>query len=183
MAWKAAQSDQVQTVYVAPGNAGTALENGIENVAIAAEDIDGLLDFARSNAIGLTIVGPEAPLVAGVVDRFQASGRLRGLASAPDLQDLEAEARRARSEDEWLPWAHISCGVTPRYLWREYERATQAQITRDCREGCRHPGTNLCYKGPPSFGCRDISFVVIDGIVVFPRQGTRTIRRGKNTCF
>ena len=54
--------------------------------------------------------------------------------------DLEAEARRTRSENEWLPWEHISCGVTQRYLWREYERATLAQITRDCREGCTNCG-------------------------------------------
>ena len=74
LAWKAAQSPQADTVFVAPGNAGTALEPGIENVAIAANDIEGLLAFARDNDVGLTIVGPEAPLVAGVVDRFTAAG-------------------------------------------------------------------------------------------------------------
>jgi phosphoribosylamine--glycine ligase len=75
LAWKAAQSDKVETVYVAPGNAGTAHENKIQNVAIAAEDIDGLLEFARNNEIALTIVGPEAPLVAGIVDIFNAAGQ------------------------------------------------------------------------------------------------------------
>ena len=74
LAWKAAQSSKVETVFVAPGNAGTARENKLRNVAIAAEDIDGLLDFARSNDIGLTIVGPEAPLVAGIVDTFNEAG-------------------------------------------------------------------------------------------------------------
>jgi len=74
LAWKAAQSSMVDRVYVAPGNAGTALEPGMENVAVSAEDIEGLLGFARDNAVGLTIVGPEAPLVAGVVDAFQAAG-------------------------------------------------------------------------------------------------------------
>ncbi|MCB1734307.1 MAG: phosphoribosylamine--glycine ligase [Gammaproteobacteria bacterium] len=74
LAWKAAQSPKVRKVFVAPGNAGTAREPGIENVAIAAEDIDGLLDFAQAHNIGLTIVGPEAPLVAGVVDAFQNAG-------------------------------------------------------------------------------------------------------------
>ncbi len=74
LAWKAAQSPLVTRVYVAPGNAGTDLEEGIENVAIGAEDIDALLEFASANGIGLTIVGPEAPLVAGIVDRFEASG-------------------------------------------------------------------------------------------------------------
>jgi len=74
LAWKAAQSNQVETVYVAPGNAGTAHENRMQNVAIAAEDIDGLLEFARSNDVGLTIVGPEAPLVKGIVDTFNKAG-------------------------------------------------------------------------------------------------------------
>ena len=74
LAWKAAQSKLVQQVFVAPGNAGTALEDGMENIAIGAEDIDGLLEFASTKRIELTIVGPEAPLVAGIVDRFEASG-------------------------------------------------------------------------------------------------------------
>ncbi|MGB5538012.1 MAG: phosphoribosylamine--glycine ligase N-terminal domain-containing protein, partial [Thiogranum sp.] len=72
LAWKAAQSPRVEKVYVAPGNAGTAGENKLANIAIDAEDIDALLAFALEQAIDLTIVGPEAPLVAGVVDRFQA---------------------------------------------------------------------------------------------------------------
>jgi len=70
LAWKAVQSPLVNQVYVAPGNAGTELESGIENIALDAEDIDGLLDFAKKNQIDLTIVGPEAPLVAGLVDQF-----------------------------------------------------------------------------------------------------------------
>ena len=74
LAWKAAQSAQVNHVYVAPGNAGTASEAKIENVAIAAEDIAGLLNFAQQQVIDLTIVGPEAPLVAGIVDQFETAG-------------------------------------------------------------------------------------------------------------
>ncbi|MGD8311590.1 MAG: phosphoribosylamine--glycine ligase [Gammaproteobacteria bacterium] len=74
LAWKAAQSTQADTVYVAPGNAGTALEPGIENVPIAADDQPALIEFARQHAIGLTIVGPEQPLVAGIVDRFREAG-------------------------------------------------------------------------------------------------------------
>jgi len=74
LAWKAAQSPLVDKVFVAPGNAGTAREPAMENVAVGAEDIDGLLTFAHDNDIGLTIVGPELPLVAGVVDAFQAAG-------------------------------------------------------------------------------------------------------------
>lgn len=72
LAWKVAQSAQVETVFVAPGNAGTALDNNIENVAIAIDDFAALADFAENNQVGLTIVGPEAPLVEGVVDFFQA---------------------------------------------------------------------------------------------------------------
>tara|TARA_R110000772_G_scaffold144093_4_gene253747 strand:+ start:551 stop:1828 length:1278 start_codon:yes stop_codon:yes gene_type:complete len=72
LAWKVAQSAQVETVFVAPGNAGTALDNHIENVAIAIDDFAALADFAENNQVGLTIVGPEAPLVEGVVDFFQA---------------------------------------------------------------------------------------------------------------
>jgi len=74
LAWKAAQSPQVEKVFVAPGNAGTALEPKLENAAISAEDIDGLLAFAQEQQIDLTIVGPEAPLVAGVVDTFTSAG-------------------------------------------------------------------------------------------------------------
>lgn len=74
LAWKAAQSDQVDTVFVAPGNAGTAREPGVENVALDVMALDALADFAEQNKIGLTIVGPEAPLVAGIVNQFQARG-------------------------------------------------------------------------------------------------------------
>ncbi|MCL1126068.1 phosphoribosylamine--glycine ligase [Shewanella surugensis] len=73
LAWKAAQSQQVDTVFVAPGNAGTALEPNIENVAIDNSNIDALIAFAQDNQIALTIVGPEAPLVAGIVDAFNAA--------------------------------------------------------------------------------------------------------------
>ncbi len=72
LAWKAAQSANVETVFVAPGNAGTALEPKLENVAIDVEDTAGLVDFAKSKNVALTIVGPEVPLVLGVVDAFQA---------------------------------------------------------------------------------------------------------------
>ena len=74
LAWKAAQSPLAQRVYVAPGNGGTAREPGIENVPIAADDLAGLVAFATAQNIGLTIVGPEVPLVAGVVDAFAAAG-------------------------------------------------------------------------------------------------------------
>ncbi len=72
LAWKARQSSLAAQVFVAPGNAGTAREQGITNVPIAADDVAALVTFAQKNAIGLTIVGPEAPLVLGVVDAFRA---------------------------------------------------------------------------------------------------------------
>jgi len=74
LAWKAAQSAGVATVYVAPGNAGTAQEPGLENVPIDVLDFAALADFAESNDVGLTIIGPETPLVEGIVDYFQARG-------------------------------------------------------------------------------------------------------------
>lgn len=74
LAWRVAQSAQVESVYVAPGNGGTELEDGVENIPLESEDIEGLLGFAQKNLIDLTIVGPEAPLVAGIVDRFSEAG-------------------------------------------------------------------------------------------------------------
>jgi phosphoribosylamine--glycine ligase len=74
LAWKAAQSPLADKVLVAPGNAGTAREPKVENVAIAADDIERLVALARERDVGLTIVGPEAPLVLGVVDAFRAAG-------------------------------------------------------------------------------------------------------------
>lgn len=74
LAWKSAQSPDVEMVFVAPGNAGTDMEPGMENVEIKAEDIASLVGFAREKQIDLTIVGPEAPLVAGIVDTFNDAG-------------------------------------------------------------------------------------------------------------
>ena len=74
LAWKSARSELVEKVFIAPGNAGTALEAKVENIDIGAEDLDALLEFAGREQIDLTIVGPEAPLVAGIVDRFEENG-------------------------------------------------------------------------------------------------------------
>ncbi|MEM7467752.1 MAG: phosphoribosylamine--glycine ligase [Pseudomonadota bacterium] len=74
LAWKAACSTNVEAVFCAPGNAGTASEPKVSNLKLGVEDIDGLLDFAKTNSIDLTIIGPEAPLVAGIVDQFHAAG-------------------------------------------------------------------------------------------------------------
>ena len=74
LAWKFAQSPRVSEILVAPGNAGTARESKTRNVAVAADDLGGLLRLAQSELVDLTVVGPEQPLVDGVVDRFEAAG-------------------------------------------------------------------------------------------------------------
>jgi phosphoribosylamine--glycine ligase len=74
LAWKCAQSPLVEEVLIAPGNAGTAGEEGVRNIPIAASDIDALVVLAHGEDVGLTIVGPEQPLVDGLVDRFEAEG-------------------------------------------------------------------------------------------------------------
>ena len=96
LAWKAAQSERVRQVFVAPGNAGTAQEDKLGNVDIAADDIDALLKFALIENIDLTIVGPEAPLVMGIVDRFQQSGlRIFG----PSAAAAQLEGSKTFSKD------------------------------------------------------------------------------------
>lgn len=96
LAWKAAQSANVSQVFVAPGNAGTALESNLTNVDIAATDIQGLLAFAKQQQIGLTIVGPEAPLVAGVVDAFDAENLA---IFGPTAAAAQLEGSKAFSKD------------------------------------------------------------------------------------
>ena len=74
LAWQCAQFDEVEHVFVAPGNAGSALENKTSNIQIDSEDIPGLIKFAQSESIDITIVGPEAPLVLGIADKFNDQG-------------------------------------------------------------------------------------------------------------
>ena len=95
LAWKLAQSPRVDEVLVAPGNAGTATEDGCRNVAVSATDIDGLLALVAAEGVAVTVVGPEAPLVAGVVDRFRAAGRriLGPAAAAARLGGSTADAK------------------------------------------------------------------------------------------
>ena len=96
LAWKAAQSRLVDEVLVAPGNAGTALEAGVRNVDIAADDIDGLLKLALDEPIGLTIVGPEVPLAAGVVNVFSEHG-LRCFGPSAEAAQLESSKAFAKA--------------------------------------------------------------------------------------
>ncbi|QSP95170.1 phosphoribosylamine--glycine ligase [Marinobacter salinisoli] len=96
LAWKAAQSPDADRVFVAPGNAGTAREPGLENVDLDVMDLDGLANFASTNNVGLTIVGPEAPLVAGIVDKFEARGlRVFG----PSAGAAQLEGSKAFTKD------------------------------------------------------------------------------------
>lgn len=96
LAWKLAQASKVEKVFVAPGNAGTQLEDKVENIDISAEDIEGLLNFALENSIDLTVVGPEAPLVAGVVDLFD-SNNLKCFGPSKGASQLEGS--KAFSKD------------------------------------------------------------------------------------
>jgi phosphoribosylamine--glycine ligase len=96
LAWKVAQSPRVTEVQVAPGNAGTALEPRVRNVPVAAEDVEGLLRHALAEKIDLTIVGPEGPLVLGVVDAFGAAGlRCYG----PSRNAAQLEGSKAFTKD------------------------------------------------------------------------------------
>jgi len=106
LAWKAAQSPDVEQVFVAPGNAGTAQEPKLENIAIGVEDINALQAFAQDNAIDLTIVGPEAPLVIGLVDAFNKAG-LRCF--GPTRSAAQLEGSKAFTKD-FLARHHIPTG-------------------------------------------------------------------------
>src|SRR5690606_4623541 len=107
LAWKLAQSARVDEVIVAPGNAGTASEDKCRNADVAATDLDGLLALARDEGVAMTVVGPEAPLVAGVVDRFREAGlRIFGpTAAAAQLEGSKAYAKDFLAR-HGIPTAH-----------------------------------------------------------------------------
>jgi phosphoribosylamine--glycine ligase len=96
LAWKAAQSPKVSQVFVAPGNAGTAIEPNLQNVDIAVTDLPGLVKFAQDNQIEIAIVGPEVPLVLGVVNAFKAAGLK---CFGPDKDAAQLEGSKAFSKD------------------------------------------------------------------------------------
>jgi phosphoribosylamine--glycine ligase len=96
LAWKCAQSRRVETVFVAPGNAGTEREAKVRNIDLAADDIEGLCSYAAEAGVDLTIVGPEAPLVAGMVDTFTSAG-LRCF--GPSRGAAQLEGSKAFSKD------------------------------------------------------------------------------------
>jgi phosphoribosylamine--glycine ligase len=95
LAWKIAQSKRVAEVIVAPGNAGTALEPRVRNVPVAADDVEALLAVAKDQHVGLTVVGPEAPLAAGIVDRFVGVGQ-RCFGPRRSAAQLESSKRFAK---------------------------------------------------------------------------------------
>ncbi|MDT0499111.1 phosphoribosylamine--glycine ligase [Algiphilus sp. W345] len=96
LAWKLAQSAEVREILVAPGNAGTSTEPKCRNVAIAAEDVEALLELAKREAVDFTVVGPEAPLALGIVDRFTAEGlRIFG----PTRAAAQLESSKAYTKD------------------------------------------------------------------------------------
>ncbi|HEY4555168.1 MAG TPA: phosphoribosylamine--glycine ligase, partial [Lysobacter sp.] len=109
LAWKLAQSPRVTEVLVAPGNAGTATEPGCRNVDVAATDFDGLLALVEREGVALTVVGPEGPLVAGVVDRFRAAGRriFGPTAAAAQLEGSKAFAKDFLARHR-IPTAHYA---------------------------------------------------------------------------
>ncbi|WP_395338654.1 phosphoribosylamine--glycine ligase [Ningiella sp. W23] len=96
LAYTAAKSDLVTQVFVAPGNAGTELESTLTNISISSDDNDALLNFAKQENIDLTIVGPEAPLVSGIVDLFEANGLM---AFGPSKQAAQLEGSKAFTKD------------------------------------------------------------------------------------
>ncbi|MBY6204681.1 phosphoribosylamine--glycine ligase [Halomonas denitrificans] len=118
LAWKLAQSERVETVLVAPGNGGTAIERGVENVDVAVDDLDGLVALARSRDVGLTVVGPEAPLAAGVVDRFRGEGLkcFGPSAAAAQLESSKAFAKEFLSRHriptaDWIVVETVEAGM------------------------------------------------------------------------
>jgi phosphoribosylamine--glycine ligase len=106
LAWKAAQGAGVEKVFVAPGNAGTELEDRVENIAIEPMAFEALADFAAANHVGLTIIGPEAPLVAGVVDYFQ-SRQLKCFGPSQGAAQLEGSKSFTK---DFLARHHIPTG-------------------------------------------------------------------------
>ncbi|HBK18407.1 MAG TPA: phosphoribosylamine--glycine ligase, partial [Gammaproteobacteria bacterium] len=96
LSWKLAQSPDVSEVIVAPGNAGTAGEERVRNVGVSAADIDALMALARDEQVALTVVGPEAPLVQGVVDQFEAAGLA---CFGPTRSAAQLEGSKAFSKD------------------------------------------------------------------------------------
>ncbi|MFI4954301.1 MAG: phosphoribosylamine--glycine ligase [Gammaproteobacteria bacterium] len=131
LAWKVAQSPMVTQVFVAPGNTGTRQESKVLNVAIPATDIAGLKQFAQEKQIDLTIVGPEAPLVAGIVDSFLASG-LRCFGPSKAAVQLEASKSFAKEflQRHHIPTAAYACFTDTEAAYRYIDQQTMPIVIK-----------------------------------------------------
>ena len=141
LAWKCAQSSRVAEVIVAPGNAGTAIESKVRNVAINAEDIAGLVALAQKEKIDLTIIGPEAPLVLGVVDAFEAAGlRCFGPRKAPSQLEGSKAFTKEFLRRHGIPTAAYATFTRdtfdPEWVRRQRTPRSQGERSRR-RQGCR----------------------------------------------
>ena len=116
LAWKIAQSQRAEKVFVAPGNAGTALERRIENVSISSSDIEALITFGKEEGIGLTIVGPEAPLVAGITDAFNEAGLP---CFGPSQKAAQLEGSKAFPRTSLFVTAFPPPLTKPSQIWRK----------------------------------------------------------------
>ncbi|EJX00001.1 phosphoribosylamine-glycine ligase, partial [gut metagenome] len=112
LAWRLAQSDRVTKVFVAPGNAGTAMTAGLENLPIT--DLDELVQFVKANDIAFTLVGPEAPLAAGIVDKFRAEGlRIFGPTKAAAQLESSKDFAKAFMKRHGIPTADYESFTDP----------------------------------------------------------------------
>ncbi len=147
LAWKSAQSESVEKVFVAPGNAGTALEDKLENVNIGAEDVDGLLNFAKENTVDLTIVGPEAPLCLGVVDKFNQAGLK---CFGPTQGAAQLEGSKAFTKD-FLARHHIPTAAYGNFTDIAEAKAYVEKITRWIH-GVASVGRHVSFLGQKGIG-------------------------------
>ena len=136
LAWKLAQSAQVETVFVAPGNAGTATEKKLSNVAIDVMDFEALTDFAGRNAIALTVVGPEAPLVAGIVDHFKSKDLP---CFGPGKAAAQLEGSKSFSKDFLKRLRYSHGGLPDLYRFRCRLNLHQSTRRAHCNQS-RRPG-------------------------------------------
>lgn len=134
LAWRLAQSDRVTKVFVAPGNAGTALTPRLENLPIT--DIDQLIEFVKSNNIAFTVVGPEAPLAAGIVDKFRAADlRIFGPTKAAAQLESSKDFAKAFMKRHNIPTADYESFTDPEaaHLRPPQGRSDRRQGRRPCR--------------------------------------------------
>ena len=166
LAWRIAQSEHVQTVYVAPGNAGTDADPLLTNVPVKATDLEGLLKFVRENGVDYTVVGPEAPLAAGIVDVFRKGGeKIFGPTQAAAQLESSKDFAKAFMKRHGIPTAEYQT-FTDDKAAREYILQHGAPIvvkadvlcntSRFCHSQFFH-GCILCYDQLP-FGRKQTIF-------------------------